>query len=159
MVFVFGVDVPLVELMFVLTLVLILLFGLIIYMLISQVRLHRMLQKVLANEDAELRNLREMRQEEKDELSLLRLVRAELDKLIHGKDYGKQAGYLIGPRASENVSEEERIKRITEAFWNELLKLRKTGEEKKRIESIKILEREKRRIEENLKLAKKTGKK
>ena len=155
MVFVFGVDIPLVEMIFVLTVALIILLGIIIYMIISQVRLHNMLQKVLANEDTELKNLRDLRQEERDEIRLLRLVRTELDKLIHGKEYGKRAGYLIGPKVSEWASDEKRIKMITEAFWNEVLKLRKAGEERKRAESIKILEREKKRIEENLKLAKK----
>ncbi|MBW2997197.1 hypothetical protein KY349_02545 [Candidatus Woesearchaeota archaeon] len=158
MVFVFGIDIPLVELIFVLTLILILLFGLMIYLIISQVRLNRMLEKVLANEDIELKNLKEMRQEERDELRLLRLVRAELDKLIHGKEYGKRAGYLVGPRVSENISEEERIKRLSAALWTELLKLRKTGEEKKRIKTIRILESEKKRIESHLQQIKKPQK-
>jgi hypothetical protein len=156
MVFVFGIDIPLVELIFVLTLVLILLFVLMIYLTISQIRLNRLLKQVLANENIELKDLRDITAEEKDELELLRLVRSELEKLVHGKEYGKKMEYLIGSKSGSLSPEEEKIHILTNSFWNQIVKLRGKGEEKKRSQAIRNLEKEKRRIEALLKRAKKT---
>jgi len=85
MVFVFGVDIPLVELIFVLTVVLILLFGFMIYLVIGQVKLRRKLRTVIYKENIELRDLRKLQIEERDELKLLRIIRAELDKLLYSR--------------------------------------------------------------------------
>lgn len=154
MVFVFGIDIPLVELVFVLTLVLCLLLVLIIYLTVNQFRLNRHLKQILANENIELKDLRDMQEEEKDEIELLRMVRGELDKLVHGKEYGQKMNYLLTSKTGKITPEETKIHMLTNAFWNEIVKLRKTGEEKKRAMAIRNLEKEKRQIEILLKKAK-----
>jgi len=90
MVFVFGIDIPLVELIFVLTLVLIGLFGLMIYIIIKQYKLNERLEIVLSKENIELDSLKHITEEEKTEARLLRAIRAELDKLIYGKVQAKK---------------------------------------------------------------------
>jgi hypothetical protein len=90
MVFVFGIDIPLVELIFVLTLVLIGLFGLMIYIIIKQHKLNKRLEIILNKENIELDSLKDITEEEKTEAKLLRAIRAELDKLIYGKAQAKK---------------------------------------------------------------------
>jgi hypothetical protein len=85
MVFVFGVDVPLVELIFVLTLIMILLFGMLVYLIVSQVRLTRVLNAILDKEGLELKGLKVIRKENQDEIKLLRTVRSDLDKMAYAK--------------------------------------------------------------------------
>ena len=89
MVFVFGIDLPLVELIFVLTIVLILLFGLQIYLIVSQYLLNEKLKTVIRKEDVELKRLNTLNKEEKSELTLLRTIRHELDKLLYVKTHRK----------------------------------------------------------------------
>ncbi|MBU0456943.1 MAG: hypothetical protein ABH824_02665 [Nanoarchaeota archaeon] len=85
MVFVFGIDVPLVEMIFVLTIILVVLLGLLIYLVIGQVKLKRELKTVINKENVELKGLKEIQGEEKDELGLLRTMRSEMDKLLYAK--------------------------------------------------------------------------
>lgn len=85
MVFVFGIDIPLVELIFVLTLVLVLLFALLIYIMVRQSQLNKRLMVILDKENAELDNLKGITEEEKTEAKLLGSIRAELDKLVYGQ--------------------------------------------------------------------------
>jgi hypothetical protein len=85
MVFVFGVDVPLVELIFVLTLVMILLFGMLVYLIVSQVRLTRVLRAIMKKEGLELDGLKVIRKENRDEIRMLRSVKNDLDKMAYAK--------------------------------------------------------------------------
>ncbi len=85
MVFVFGIDIPLVELIFVLTLILVLLFALLIYIVVRQNQLNNRLMIILDKENIELDNLKEITKEEKTEAKLLGAIRTELDKLVYGQ--------------------------------------------------------------------------
>ena len=85
MVFVFGIDIPLVELIFVLTLILVLLFALLIYIMVKQNQLNNRLAVILDKENIELDNLKEITKEEKTEAKLLGAIRTELDKLVYGQ--------------------------------------------------------------------------
>ncbi len=74
MVFIFGVDIPLVELIFVLTLILIGLLALLIYLVVSQTKLNKRLKEILAKENLELKDLSNIEEKEKAEISLLRRI-------------------------------------------------------------------------------------
>ena len=74
MVLVFGIDVPLVELIFVLTLVLFLLLGLLIYLVVNQVKLNKRLELILRKENLELKDLKRIKKGERTEVSLLRRI-------------------------------------------------------------------------------------
>ncbi|MEE9525620.1 MAG: hypothetical protein V3V78_03385 [Candidatus Woesearchaeota archaeon] len=74
MVFVFGIDIPLVELIFVLTLILILLFSILIYLVISQSKLNKRLKEILGKENLELRGLKSIDEKERTEIGLLRRI-------------------------------------------------------------------------------------
>ena len=123
MVFVFGVDIPLVELIFVLTLVLIALFGLMIYIIIKQRRLNERLESVLDKENIELRSLKDISREEKTEARLLRVIRTELEKLIYGEVYSKRIEALIKSKGKKKVKEKEKIQKLAGAFWKEIIKV------------------------------------
>jgi len=114
MVFVFGIDIPLVELIFVLTLILIGLFGLLIYVTIKQHQLNKRLESILSKENTELKSLKEISHEEKSELKLLRFIRTELDKLIYGEELMELKG-----------KEKEKFKRIANKFWKEMIRIGK----------------------------------
>ncbi|MBU0470606.1 MAG: hypothetical protein KJ984_03970 [Nanoarchaeota archaeon] len=85
MVFVFGVDIPLVEMIFVLTIILVILLGLLIYLVIGQVKLKRELKIVISKENVELGDLKEIQEEEKGNIGLLRAIKSELDKLLYSR--------------------------------------------------------------------------
>jgi len=74
MVFVFGIDIPLVELIFVLTLVLALLLALLIYIVINQMKLNKRLKQIFEKENTELRDLKSIEDKEKTEIGLLRRI-------------------------------------------------------------------------------------
>lgn len=74
MVFVFGIDIPLVELIFVLTIILVLLFALLIYVAIILNKLNRLLHEILLKEDTELKGLQDIEDKEMEEISLLRQI-------------------------------------------------------------------------------------
>ena len=74
MVFIFGIDIPLVELIFVLTLILILLLALLIYLVVSQTRLNKRLKEILRKENLELKDLSNIEEKEKAEIGLLRRI-------------------------------------------------------------------------------------
>ena len=97
MVFVFGIDIPLVELIFVLTLVLILLFGFMVYLVISQIHLGRKLKMVINKEKTELNLLKNINVEEKRKLSLIAAIRAGLDRLFN-RTPKKKAKKKVVPR-------------------------------------------------------------
>ena len=88
MVFVFGIDVPLVELIFVLTLILILLFALLIYVVIIQSKLNKRLKEVLRKENLELRGLESIEDKESHEINLL-------NRLLFGMLPGKKSSTTI----------------------------------------------------------------
>ncbi|MBU0469977.1 MAG: hypothetical protein KJ598_00620 [Nanoarchaeota archaeon] len=85
MVFIFGIDILLVEIIFVLTITLIVLLGLLIYLVIGQVKLKRELKKVISKENVELNALRKIEEEEKDNINLARTIKSELDKLLYSR--------------------------------------------------------------------------
>ena len=159
MVFVFGVDIPLVEMVFVLTLVLILLFVLLIYIMISQHKLNKLLSSVAYKANLELGTLKKINVEEKEEMRLLRFIRSELDKMLYGLTYGKKIEALMRGKAGK-----EKIRRVADSFWRELMrqskkeqKLSKELEVKKRQlrEEERRIERERARLEMLLKKVKK----
>ncbi|MBW2966598.1 hypothetical protein KY342_05830 [Candidatus Woesearchaeota archaeon] len=125
MVFVFGVDIPLVELIFVLTLVLIALFGLMIYIIIKQRQLNERLETVLDKENIELKSLKDISKEEKIEARLLRVIRTELEKLIYGEAYSKRIEALIKGKGKGRVKEREKIQKLAGAFWREIVQISK----------------------------------
>lgn len=127
MVFVFGIDIPLVELIFVLTLVLVVLFALMLYVMIKQHRLNKNLNSVLTKENLELKNLRDIVQEEKTEARLLSVIRNELDKLIYGEAYGKRLLAIVeaSKKGKTTVTEKEKIQKLANAFWNEIIQISK----------------------------------
>ena len=125
MVFVFGVDIPLVELIFVLVLVLIALVALMIYVIIKQNRLNQRLEVVLDKENMELDSLKKITKEEETESNLLRVIRSELDKLVYGEAYGKRLQALMKRKGRKEATEKERIKRMANAFWKEIVKVSK----------------------------------
>lgn len=148
MVFVFGIDVPLVELIFVLTLILAVLFGILVYLLINQIRLHKLLEKILGKEDMELKGLKEINQEEKNELKVLRGLKKELDKLLYGEQHLQKMVALIQPKKTKGkrlTAEEKR--KIAKDFWNNLFTLSKKNKAK---EILEILEQRKDRLDRNM---------
>lgn len=96
MVFVFGVDIPLVEVLFVLALVLMFLLALLIIVIVNQHRINQRLKLLVSEERTELKDLRlltkeekeeledlqDIRKEEKEEIGLLEDIRKELDKIL-----------------------------------------------------------------------------
>lgn len=122
MVFVFGIDIPLVELIFVLTLILLGLFGLMIYIIIKQYKLNQRLGIILNKENVELSNLKDIRKEEKTEARLLTTIRNELDKMIYGEIYGKKLESIMKKKGRP---EKEKVKKLAQAFWKEMIKLQK----------------------------------
>ena len=119
MVFVFGIDIPLVEMIFVLTLVLIGLFGLMIYIIIKQYRLNQRLGIILNKENIELSNLKDIRKEEKTEARLLGNIRNEIDKLIYGEIYGKKIESLMNTKKGK--TNKNKVKRLTwTPIWTRL---------------------------------------
>ncbi|MFH1682518.1 MAG: hypothetical protein ABIA37_01855 [Candidatus Woesearchaeota archaeon] len=147
MVFVFGIDVPLVELIFILTLILALLFGILVYLLINQINLHKMLQTVLRKEDIELKGLKEIGDEEKSELRMLRGLKAELDKLLYGEAYFKKMTHALNPKKSKvKLTEKERAK-IADEFWKRLGELSK---KRRSNEIFPMLEKRKNELDKQL---------
>lgn len=147
MVFVFGIDVPLVELIFILTLILALLFGIIVYMLINQINLHKMLQNVLRKEDIELKGLKEISQEEKSELKILRELKADLDKLLYGEEYlKKMTAALSQKKGRTRLSDRERSK-IADEFWKKMVDM---SRRKKTSEIYTMLEKRKNELDRQL---------
>ena len=124
MVFVFGIDIPLVELIFVLTLLLIVLFGLMVYIIIKQHRLNQRLGIILSKENLELDSLKKITKEEETEAKLLAAIRNELDKLAYGEIYGKKLEALMKTRG-KGKAEKDKIKRLAQAFWKEIIKSQK----------------------------------
>ena len=125
MVFVFGVDIPLVELIFILVLILIALIALMIYVIIKQNRLNQRLEVVLDKENMELDSLKKISKEEETESNLLRAIRSELDKLVYGEAYGKRLESLLKKKGRKGSTEKEKIKRMANAFWKEIFKVSK----------------------------------
>ena len=101
MVFVFGIDVPLVELIFVLTLILILLFALLIYVVIIQNKLNRRLKEVLKKENQELVGLKHIEDKETHEISLL-------NRLLFGMLPGRRSTTTI---TKKTITEKKTAKR------------------------------------------------
>ena len=139
MVFVFGIDVPLVELIFVLTLILAVLFGILVYMLVNQIKLHSLLEMVLRKEDIELKGLKEINSEEKKELNVLRSVKKELDKLLYSEQHFHKLMAMTQPKQGKLSPADK--KKIAADFWKGLLKLSK-GHKKKEIVEILIQRQE-----------------
>jgi len=122
MVFVFGIDIPLVEMIFVLTLALLLLLGLLIYVVIVLRKLTKTLETILRKENLELRGLKDITEEEKEEAHLLRVIRTELDKIVYSQAYKTKLEEVMKTKGRK-PEEQARIKRIATAFWNEVAKL------------------------------------
>lgn len=133
MVFVFGVDIPLVELMFFLVLILIALVALMIYIIIRQNRLNQRLEVVLDKENMELDNLKKITKEEQTEANLLRVIRSELDKLVYGEAYGKRIQTLMKKKGRKKTTEKEKIQRMANAFWKEIIKVSKKPKSHKHV--------------------------
>ncbi|MBW2996684.1 hypothetical protein KY332_05300 [Candidatus Woesearchaeota archaeon] len=74
MVFVFGIDIPLVEMIFVLTLILVLLLALLIYVVVILNKLNERLKEILRKENLELRGLKTIEEKEQTEIGLLRKI-------------------------------------------------------------------------------------
>ncbi|MBW2981885.1 hypothetical protein KY343_03325 [Candidatus Woesearchaeota archaeon] len=125
MVFVFGIDIPLVELIFVLTLVLIGLFALMIFIIIRQNRLNKRLESILSKENLELTSLKKITKEEETEANLLRAIRTELDRVVYGEAYGKKLQALLKKKGRKEETEKEKIKRMANSFWKEIVKISK----------------------------------
>ena len=125
MVFVFGIDLPLVELIFVLTLMLIGLFGLLVYIIIKQRQLNERLEEILSKENVELKSLKTISKEEKSETKLLRIIRTELDKLIYGE-------------ALLKLKTRRKIRRRAIALLKEISKVHKRKPSKKKKKPSKI---------------------
>jgi hypothetical protein len=166
MVFVFGVDIPLVELIFVLTLTLLGLLGLLIYIVIKQNKINKRLKLIIDKENIELKGLKNIGEEEKDELRLLRFIRTELDKLIYGEAYGRMLSKLMKAKGKKimTLKEKEKLKRLANQFWKQVQEIsekRKTQGKKQVIfaETSKIVLRPKTvRIEQKAKKAAKPKK-
>lgn len=124
MVFVFGIDIPLVELIFVLTLTLIGLLGMLIYVVIKQHQLNKRLEIVLSKENVELKSLKDISKEEKSELKLLRLIRTELSQLLYSEEFYKKIESLLKKKKAK--TKKEQIKTISNYVLSELIKARKT---------------------------------
>ena len=125
MVFVFGIDIPLVELVFLLTLGLIVLCGLLVYIIIKQNQLNKRIDTILGKENLELSSLKKVAKEEKIEANLLRAIRSELDKLVYGEAYHKGIKTLMKLKGSKAKKSQIRI--LADEFWNEIIELSKKG--------------------------------
>ena len=134
MVFVFGIDIPLVELVFILTLGLIALCGLLVYIIIKQRQLNQRIDKILIKESRELSSLQSVAKEEKIEANLLRAIRAELDKLVYGEAYHKGIKTLMKIKGAK--AKKTQIRKLADEFWNEIIELSKKG---KRVEKKKAV--------------------
>ena len=106
MVFVFGIDIPLVELIFVLTLILVLLLALLIYVVIIQNKLNKRLKEVLAKENLELRGLQSIEEKETTEIGLL-------NRILYGMLPGGIKKTVIKRRAAKKKIKKRRKPRKT----------------------------------------------
>jgi hypothetical protein len=101
MVFVFGIDIPLVELIFVLTLILVLLLAFLIYVVIIQTKLNKRLKEILAKENLELRGLQSIEEKETTEISLL-------NRILYGMLPGGMKKVVVRRRAAKKKRKKRR---------------------------------------------------
>ncbi|MBD3248690.1 hypothetical protein GF336_01475 [Candidatus Woesearchaeota archaeon] len=120
MVFIFGMDVPLVELTFLLTIILILLAGLMIYTIILFVKLSKKLDSVVEKEKKELNILQKLEKGEKLETEALTNLKEKLDSLVTSEAYAKKIESLL--KKKKKSTEKEKVKTIAEYIWNELVR-------------------------------------
>ena len=128
MVFIFGIDIPLVELIFVMTTVLVALLVLIIYDIVNQNKLNKLLVSVLGKENLELRNLKRISEEEMKEARSLRLISKDLDRLIGETDLGKKLeAILLANQKGGKAKDVQKIKTIANNFLREVVKISKAN--------------------------------
>jgi hypothetical protein len=135
LVFVFGIDIPLVELVFILTLGLITLCGLLVYIIVKQHQLNQRIEKILGKENLELSSLKMVAKEEKIEANLLRAIRAELDKLVYGEAYHKGIKTLM--KLKDAKAKKTQIRKLADEFWNEIIELSKKNKKTEKKKEIK----------------------
>lgn len=123
MVFVFNMDVPLVELIFVLTIILSLLLIAIVFIISILYKLKKRLDAIFGQEASELTNLKRLEKEENQEIDLLKEIGRSLDKVITSEIYTSKVEALLKPKGGRKLSEKDKIKIIADSIRDELVKM------------------------------------
>lgn len=124
MVFVFGLDVPLVEMMFVLTVVLVILLAIMIFQIIELLSLKKDLKKLVKKEEEEINILSKVQKTEEKEIKVLNNVQKKMNKIITSNSYINKVEQLMKCKTNSKTkfSDKDKIKIIADSLWNELVK-------------------------------------
>lgn len=127
MVFVFGLDVPLVEMMFVLTIVLVILLAIMIYQIIELLNLRKDLKKLVKKEEEDIKVLTKVEKAEEKEVKVLNNVQKKMNKIITSDSYVNKVEQLMKCKTTKKkkYSDKDKIKIIADSLWEELVKTAK----------------------------------